>query len=157
MDRVRFGRALGLGTREAAKALTRAADAALAPNPAGSSRPTRPVEPTPQTRMPQPAVQPSARRAAIPSRDDLRRGSRRFGESFFKPFTRASSVLWFEFTGSFFGLFALAMGLETWKRRAELRPGVILSGHAWLAPVLLFIFGYFTISSFVRASRRSRR
>ena len=153
MDRVRFGKALGVGTREAAKALARAADAALAPSPGGSSRSTRTIERTPHARNPP----PPARRPAIPSHDDLRRGSKRFGESVFKPFAKASSVLWFEFTGSFFALFALAMGLETWKRRAELRPGVILNGHAWLAPVLLLIFGYFTVSSFLNASRRSRR
>jgi len=151
MDRVRFGRALGSGARESAKALARAAEAAFAPEPhaarqdaetaARTSRPSR-TEPT---------------RRLNNLRAGFQRGSRSFGESTFKPIAKASSVLWFEFTGSFFGLFALALAIETWKHRSELRPRVILAGHAWLAPAMMLVFLYFTISSFVRASRRNRR
>lgn len=145
-----------MGTREAGKALARAAHAALAPDPRGArARPQHEYGAAPAAA--QIAQTKNSRRASMPSRDNLRRGGRQFQAGVVKPFAKASSVLWFEFTGSFFGLFAFAMGFETWKRRAELRPGVILSGHAWLAPALFAVFAYFTVSSFVRAHRRSRR
>jgi hypothetical protein len=150
MDRVRFGRALGSGARETVRALARAADAALSPDPRAAP-PTAADDRTPsQNQLP-------PRRTANPTRADLQRSTQRFRESAFKPIAKASSVLWFEFTGSFFGLFAVALALETWKHRAELRPSVIFNGHAWLAPVMMLVFSYFTISSFVSASRRNRR
>jgi len=148
MDTVRFGRALGSGARESAKALARAAQAAFAPDPSSAHTAARAGN----------SAQTEATRGSLKDlRTGVQRGSRNFGESTFKPIAKASSVLWFEFTGSFFGLFALALALETWKHRAELRPSVIFTGHAWLAPAMMLVFLYFTISSFVRASRRNRR
>ncbi len=148
MDTVRFGRALGSGARESAKALARAAQAAFAQDPSSVHTAVRAGN----------SAQTEATRGSLKNvRAGLQRGSRNFGESTFKPIAKASSVLWFEFTGSFFGLFALALALETWKHRAELRPRVIFTGHAWLAPAMMLVFLYFTISSFMRASRRNRR
>ena len=92
-----------------------------------------------------------------PGRQAIRRGGEQFGRSVLGPLRKASGVLWLEFTGSFFALFAVAMAAETWKRRAELRPAEVLHGHAWLAPVMLVVFAYFALSSFVRAARRGRQ
>lgn len=151
MDRVRFGRALGSGARETAKALARAADAALASDPRAARQARASNAAPPRT------SRTERERSVNDLRSGVQRGSRRFGASTFKPIAKASSVLWFEFTGSFFGLFALALAVETWKHRAELRPGVLFNGHVWLAPAMMLVFLYFTISSFIRASRRNRR
>ena len=37
----------------------------------------------------------------------LKEGSKRFSEAVGKPFVKLSGVLWLEFTGVFFGIFAL--------------------------------------------------
>jgi hypothetical protein len=68
-------------------------------------------------------------------------------------------VLWLEFTGVFFGIFALfALGV-VWKLRGAWHGTATNSAeHQRLlgALAMLAVFGYFTVSSFVRASRRGR-
>ena len=156
MDRVRFGRALGGGAREAARALLRAADAAAAPNPsaqspaAASEKPAPPRTPAPQFIPPAPA---RARAAAA----NLKHGSRRFGEAVWAPLARHSGVLWLEFTGVFFGLFALSAAIGLWQHRDEFLAGGFIHRRLWLGVLMFAVFFYFTVSSFVRAARRGRR
>ena len=143
MDRVRFGRALGQGAREAAKALVKAADAATAPNP----RVTRTAG----------AVVGETVTRARTSSSGIKRGGKKFGEAVWGPFVKLSGVLWLELTGVFFGLFALTAAIEVWRLHRNFRAGGDAAKHVWFAVAMLVVFGYFTVSSFVRAGRRSRR
>ena len=174
MDRVRFGRALGAGAREAARALVKAADAAAAPNPNVSSPvgPTpRPVQPTASTARPEVQTpvrlegSPGARaarqitqvrRSAATTTRGVREGSSRFGKAVWSPFVKLSGVLWLEMTGVFFGIFALTAGVGVWKSRGELHAGGAAEHRFWFAVGMLAVFGYFSVSSFLRARRRGR-
>jgi len=66
-------------------------------------------------------------------------------------------VLWLEVVGVFFGLFALFALAGVWRLRGEWHSAA--AGHRQLlgALAMLALFGYFTVSSFVRARRRERR
>ena len=152
MDRVRFGRALGQGTREAAKALLKAADAAASPNPGTASASSPPSAAKPREQILHQAVQQTRTSGA-----GFKRGGRRFGEAVWGPFARLSGVLWLEFTGVFFALFALTSAVEVWKRRWDFRLGSHTPRADWFAMAMLLVFGYFAVSSFAKAARRGRR
>jgi hypothetical protein len=88
------------------------------------------------------------------------RGTRRFGEAVWRPFVRLSGVVWLEVTGVFFGVFALLALGYVWKLRAAWHAGAAKAAdHRSLmgALVMLALFGYFCVSSFVRARQRERR
>jgi hypothetical protein len=176
MDSVRFGRALGIGARGAAKALAGAADAATAPNPspakprttaqraaAPDPAPSNRAASTPPPTSPIASAAQSAARATVQARKTsagVARGSKRFGEAVWGPFVKLSGVLWLEITGSFFGLFALFAGQAAWTHRADLRTSA--TNHDARIRALIFlamtlVFGYFCITSFLRARRRERR
>ena len=182
MDAVRLGRVLGVGARAMARTVAGAVDAATAPSsPPGSAA-------TPSTRpgtaVPQPSTIPgsgsrpnpkpplviaakpplhSGRDAALKARKTVggvREGARRFGREVWNPFRRVSGVLWLEFTGVFFGIFALFALGAAWKLRGAWHAnGTNVAEHQRLlgALAMLAVFGYFTVSSFVRATRRARR
>jgi hypothetical protein len=188
MDRVRFGRVLGFGARQAVKTLVTAVDAATAENPSAKSAvrgantgqtvaQTRPAAAaaagapagTAQTAKPTAAAGTAPRRAAKKAaqavvqarevRKGLGRGSRRFGEAVWKPFVRLSGVLWLEVSGVFFGIFALLAFGYIWKFRGAWRRSAANTGaHRSLmgAALMLALFGYFCVSSFVRARQRER-
>lgn len=146
MDPVRFGRALGVGTRVMAKTLKQAADAAVAPNPgdirgkAGSAGRT----------VARGVVEARATTAGV------KRGGKRFGEAVWGPAARLSGVLWLELTGVFFGLFMLTSGAEVWTRRKDFAAVGAAREHAWFAVGMLVVFGWFSVSSFVRAAKRGK-
>jgi hypothetical protein len=151
MDRVRFGRALGVGVREAAKAAVKAAEAAAAPDPAGGTKSAAsPGTPKERVRV-EDVVRQTAKSAA-----GLREGGRRFGQSALAPVKKAGGVLWHEVMGVLFGLFVLVAAEEAWRGRGALlrEPG---RTHEWLALAMLLVFGFFMISSFVKARRRGQR
>lgn len=175
MDRVRFGRALGAGAREAARALVKAADAAAAPNPSApaTARPTPGTDrPAPGTARPEiqspgrpeegaatrAARQVSqAKRSAATTTAGVKEGSARFGKAVWGPFVKLSGVLWLEVTGVFFGLFAVTAALGIWKSRGDFSAGGAAEHRVWFAVGMLVVFGYFSASSFLRARRRGRR
>ena len=147
MDRVRFGRALGQGTREAARALLKAADAATAPNPA----------PTPRAQVPTaPRVAAQATQKIRTTTKGVKQGTKRFGEAIWGPFAKVSRVVMLEVIGVLFSLFAIVSGLEVWNHRADLHAAGPARNHLFFAVLMFVVFAYFTLSSFVRASRRSR-
>jgi hypothetical protein len=158
MDSVRFGRALGIGTRLAAKTLASAVDAATAPNP--SAKPA--AAPTRATAAGTQAGQ-QVRQAAgqvKQTREGLRRGGKRFGEAVWGPFVKLSGVLWLELTGVFFGIFALFAASEVWKQRANLRSTSTnhdAHQHFLVISTMAAVFGYFFVTSFVKAHRRGKR
>ena len=152
MERERFGRARGVGTREAAKALLKAADAAAAPNPNPNPNPKTVATPPAGARQVErrPAAAAPVQRAAITTAR-VKRGGRRFGEAVWTPLVKASGVLWLEVTGVLFGLFAAAAAVAVWRERGNFTAAGTPMYRAW------FALGYFTISSYVRAARRQRR
>ncbi len=162
MDSVRFGRALGIGAREAAKALMTAADAAASPAPAQTNQSGRSTALTPAARSGEVLGQKAARTTAQvrQTKDGLKRGSKRFGEAIWGPFVKLSGVLWLELTGVFFGLFLLTALISAWKYRLYLHDSVITHDehqHLVWSVAMAVVFGYFCISSFVRAGRKQRR
>jgi hypothetical protein len=158
MDKERFGRALGQGAREAAKALVKAADAAAAPDPKEFRARGQAVGA--QVRHAAPQAAAAARRGVVEAKTTgagIKRGSRRFGEAVWGPFVKLSGQLWLELTGVFFALFAVFAAADVWRRRGQFQNGGDPAHRAWFAVLMLAVFGYFSVSSFVRASRRGRR
>jgi hypothetical protein len=151
MDRVRFGRALGQGTRAAASALLQAADAATAPNPnPPSPRPAARPEPT----VPRVAAQTVQK--ARTTKQGIKAGSRNFLQATTAPIVKASGILWLEVTGSLFALFAFASAIEIYRHRAGLHTPGDDRQNLILAAGMFALFASFTASSFLRAHRKSR-
>ena len=89
----------------------------------------------------------------------LKEGGRRFGEAVWGPFVKLSGALWLELTGVFFGIFAVFASVNAWKMRGALHEAAgSRDGHVRLlmAAAMAVVFGYFCVSSFVKANRRSR-
>ena len=173
MDRVRFGRALGWGARQALKTLMSAADAATAKSTSSSpSRAASTMAPAGNTGQrssitPSAATRPGAGQTAVKAvgqvrevHRGVRRGTKRFGEAIWGPFVRLSGVLWLEVSGVFFGIFALMALGYLWKLRGAWHAGASNAAthrNFMGAVVMLVLFGYFSVSSFMRARRRERR
>src|ERR1700733_1701494 len=157
MDSVRFGRALGIGTRLAAKTAKAAMDAATAPNPSSKagagSRPSVANEAGPVAGLGDRVTRSVAQ--VQQTGQGLKEGSRRFGTAVGKPLVKLSTVLWLEVTGVFFGLFAMAAGGAAWRLRAAIHATAtnhedhvrFLAGACMAA-----VFGYFCLTSFVKAN-----
>jgi hypothetical protein len=170
MDSVRFGRALGIGARAAAKTLVTAVDAATAPNPSASAgTPASTSNSSTEEKTNTKAASSGARlgqkavRTATQVRQTgkgVKEGSRRFGQAVWGPFVKLSGVLWLELTGVFFGIFAVFAIGGTWKMLGQWQHQTAVNHDATMrlvgAAAMAVIFGYFCVSSFVRASRRER-
>jgi len=178
MDAVRFGRALGIGARQAVKTVASAVDAATAENPSGQAvappntgqtgaapgrtKATRgTVEAAPQRTTAKAAhtVAQGIGRSRQVSKG-LKTGTRRFGEAVWGPFVRLSGVLWLEVVGVFFGIFAVFAFGHLWRLRGEWHAAMRSPAeHQGLlgALVMVVLFGYFCVTSFVRARQRERR
>lgn len=130
-----LGRKLGIGLRIASKMLLdrTASPAAPAAAPPASHQP--PVY--------------AARGKAVA------RGTRKFGESVWRPFAHASGVLWLEITGLFFGIFTLFFAVNTYKLRYQWAVGP--DHQRFLVYTIVTVaFGYFTFSSFYRARKKEK-
>jgi hypothetical protein len=171
MDSVRFGRALGIGARVAAKTLATAVDAATSPNPSAtekakqsSATSSAPVSPSAAAGK---ATASSVRQQAAKTTAQVRQtsaglkeGSKRFRESVGGPLSRLSVALWLELTGVFFGIFAVFAVGGAWKLRGALHgtgANHDANGRFLAAVLMAAVFAYFCVSSFVKANRRSRR
>ncbi len=161
MDSVRFGRVLGIGTRLAAKTAKAAMDAATAPNPSAKASGSAPRSAS-VTDSGAGLGERVARTAAQVEQTGkgLKEGSRRFGTAVGKPLVKLSTVLWLEVTGVFFGLFAMAAGGAAWRLRTAMY--ATATNHEehvrFLAGVCMAaVFGYFCLTSFLKANRRSRQ
>ncbi len=164
MDRVRLGRALGYGARHAAKTLASAVDAATAPNPAGSA--TRTTAGNPSGNGPvRPAAAPlinqvaEAYRTVDETKQHAKKQAREAGRSILTPLKTFSSVIWLQVTGTFFAVFAAFMGEGVWKLRANFSAPVSSpdAQKLYFHLIVFLGFAYFTVSNFVRASRRERK
>lgn len=161
MDSVRFGRVLGIGTRLAAKTLVEAVDAAMAPNPAAKAG-RQVATPTRAEAAGTQAAQQVRQTASQVKRTGagLKEGGRRFGEAVGEPLVRLGGVLWLELTGVFFGIFALFAGTAMWKQRGSLHAASTNHDayvHFLLLGGMTLVFGYFFVSSFVKAHLRGKR
>jgi hypothetical protein len=90
----------------------------------------------------------------------VRHGLGRFRDATVEPLVRLSGVLWLEVMGVFFAMFALSAAVALWRGRAQWRAGLAHpAAHpsVWGAAAIVALFGYFSVSSFVRARRRERR
>jgi hypothetical protein len=160
MDSERFGRVLGVGARLAAKTVAEAVDAATAPSPTAKNGGTGTDGGAASVTAPTTQKAAPIREQVLETGRGLKREGKRFGEAVWGPFARLSGVLWLELTGVFFGLFALTMGAGLWRQR-----GIIHgtgAGHEALVRFFLLagvalLFGYFCVSSFLRAGRKSRQ
>jgi hypothetical protein len=172
MDSVRFGRALGVGARAAAKTLVTAVDAATAPNPSASTKTNTGTASSPaapggtaagMTEVSGARLAEQAARTTAQVRQTgrgLKEGSRQFRKAAWGPVVKLSGVLWLELTGVFFGIFAIFAANGAWKMRGALHDAA--GNHdAYvrfvLSVAMAAIFGYFCVSSFVRANRRGKR
>ncbi len=164
MDALRFGRVLGVGARQAVKTVTAAVDAATAENPsarnerAGANSVGSVERPQARGNAAHTAAQTVVRARGTGQR--LRSGGRGFREAVWGPFVRLGGALWLEVTGVFFGIFALFALGGVWRLVAVWHsnttdPSVRRRLLGTLA--MLLLFGYFSVSSFVRAHRRQRR
>jgi hypothetical protein len=178
MDSVRFGRALGFGARAAAKTLVKAVDAATSPNPSAGvgakqgAASSQAVASRPASTSTSATGKAEASRARLGEQAarttaqvrltgrGLKQGSKRFGEAVGGRLVTLSGVLWLELTGVFFGIFALFAAGGAWKIRAALyETANNHDAHVrfLITATMALIFGYFCVSSFVKANRRSRR
>ena len=144
MEPKKVGRTLGIGVRVASNMLRerveRAATAHPPPSQAGNGRPAAAA----------PAIPISSRVAGV------KRGAKAFGQAFLGPFTHAGSVLWLEITGLFFALFAVFFGQSVYRLHAAWRQGPEHT-HLLLYCALTVAFAWFSVSSFLRAYRKSKQ
>jgi hypothetical protein len=163
MDSVRFGRALGTGARAAAKTLVTAVDAATSTNPSTGTPHGGTLEKTARgtvaagSRVVDQAARATAQ--ALQNREGLARGGKQFSKTVWGNFRRLSGVLWLEFTGIFFGIFALFAASGAWKLRGSLHETAANHDdhvHLLVLCGVALGFGYFFVSSFLRARRKSR-
>ena len=142
-----------MGAREAARAMLKAADAATAPNP------TPPTRSTPVREAARATAQATSKTVhhVRTTSTGLKLGTKRFGAALWGPITKLSGVVMLEVTGVLFSLFAITAALEVWKHHTDLYTPGPPRKHLFFAFLMLATFTYFTVSSFVRASRRSHR
>lgn len=89
----------------------------------------------------------------------LNQQGKQLQQSVLTPVKRLSGVLWLEFTGFFFGLFAVSAASAAWKLRDALHETP--QNHDAHVKLLVAIaisglFAYFCVSSFLRAKKRER-
>jgi hypothetical protein len=143
-----------------------AVDAATTPNPSSSTgTPGSAGGPAKDTKAATAGVRMGQQAARTTSQvrqtgKGLKQGTKRFGEAVWGPFVKLSGVLWLELTGVFFGIFAVFAAGGVWKMRGEWRQTAANhDAHTRLiaAAAMAVVFGYFCVSSFVKAGRRGRR
>ena len=155
MDRVRLGRALGYGTRHAAKTVAAVVEAAAASDPRAKPNASAKT----QSRATAAPTMEAPRLAGPRARVDVGNGVRQFKRSFWQPLAVYSGALWLRVTGLFFALIALTMGSAAWRYRPGLNASAGFGGahRFWVFAGFAALFGYFAVSSFVRASLKERR
>jgi hypothetical protein len=154
MEPNRIGRVLGVGTRVAANMLRQQAQAAASTRQTG--------HPGASGSQGNRSGAASTTVSGLAGAENLRstgrkvaRGAKGFGRSLWNPFAHATTVLWLEVTGLFFGLFTLYFLSNSWKFHHDSVSG---PDHRkfLLYTICAVVFLYFTVSSFLRARRKGR-
>ncbi len=100
-----------------------------------------------------------AQRAFAEGKGRVRTQATSAGRTALSPVRRAGGVLWLEMTGTAFALFTVFLAPGLWKLRGAIH-APLTSGEAqkfYLYLLMLVLFTYFAVSSFVRAHRRGKR
>jgi hypothetical protein len=147
MEPKKVGRTLGIGVRVASnmlrERLEKASAAHSAPVEAGNGRPAAPPQPRASIKLDSKVA-------------GAKRGVKAFGRAFLGPFTHAGSILWLEITGLFFALFALFFVQSVYRVRTNWWRGPE-HAHLLLYVAMAVGFAWFSLSSFLRAYRKSKR
>jgi hypothetical protein len=139
MEPRRVGRTLGIGVRVASNMIRdRVERAAAHPRPVTSS-------------IPVPPDRHVGNQVA-----SVKRGVKAFGQALWTPFGHAGGVLWLEITGLFFALFTLFFVQSAYRVRGAWRAGPE-HAHLMLYVIVAMGFAWFSVSSFLRAYRKSKR
>jgi hypothetical protein len=145
MEPKKVGRTLGIGVRVASNMLRERVERATAPHAAPATAGNG-----------GPAAAP-ARLGRLNSRvASAKRGAKAFGQALWGPFTHAGSILWLEITGLFFALFAVFFVQSVYRVHTAWRQGPEHT-HLLLYAALAVAFAWFSVSSFARAYRKSKR
>jgi hypothetical protein len=137
MEPKKVGRTLGIGVRVASGMLRERIERASAASPVTVSPPVS--RPSPGKRL-----------------ETAKKGAKAFGSALLGPFTHAGGILWLEITGLFFALFALFFVQSAYRVRGSWRNGPEHQ-HLFLYAALAIGFGWFSVSSFLRAYRKNKR
>lgn len=160
MDKVRLGRILGKGARQAARTAWDAMDAATAPDPNASVKSSTrqaaprsiaslPAQPTGNPTQPNRDAVVSAVAQAVNVAQTIDRGKRQMKQAAMAPIKRAGRALWLEVTGSFFLIFAIGFAINAWRVHKQHGLQTIAFFCAMCA-----LFVYFAATSFMKARRR---
>ena len=170
MEPKKVGRALGIGVRVASnmvrQRVAQAGEAHKAPIAAEIPHPGPFPAATGRTTAPRTASGTTS--GSVPGKstpnptwpgiraETAKRGLKAFGQAALGPFTHAGGVLWLEITGLFFALFALFFVQSVYRVLAAWRQGPDRA-HLLLYVLLAAAFAWFSVSSFARAYRKSKR
>jgi len=77
------------------------------------------------------------------------------GSALLRSFGRVLGVLWHQLTGVFFLVFALIGAIACYREYRFYAEGRVGAGKVALVGGFALVFGYFAVSAFVRAGRRS--
>jgi hypothetical protein len=147
MEPKKVGRTLGIGVRVASNMLRERVERAAAASHATSTPGNGPPPASTSNR----STVPISSRVAT-----AKRGAKAFGQALLGPFTHAGGVLWLEITGLFFALFAVFFVQSVYRVHTAWRQGPEHT-HLLLYGALAFVFAWFSVSSFARAYRKSKR
>jgi hypothetical protein len=147
MEPKKVGRTLGIGVRVASNMLRERVERAAASSPATQKAGNGP---RPASASDRPAVPLSSRVKTA------KKGAKAFGQALLGPFTHVGGVLWLEITGLFFALFALFFVQSVYRVHTAWRQGPEHT-HLLLYCAMAFVFAWFSVTSFARAYRKSRR
>jgi hypothetical protein len=155
MEPRKVGRTLGIGVRVASNMVRQRVEEARQSSQATSA--ANQGEPTTNRPVPEAQPIPVAPRVAAQAAN-ARRGVRAFGQALVTPFTHAGGILWLEITGLFFALFAVFFAQGIYRLRGALhgaQPGDMQ--HLALYVFLTLGFAWFSVSSFLRARRKTKQ
>ncbi len=154
MEPKKVGRTLGIGVRVASNMLRERVERAAASSAATSQTGNRTGNGQPAAAAP---ASNSGRSVPMTSRvATAKRGAKAFGQALLGPFTHAGSMLWLEITGLFFALFALFFVQSVYRVHTAWRHGPE-HAHLLLYAAMALAFAWFSVSSFARAYRKSKR
>jgi hypothetical protein len=148
MEPKKVGRTLGIGVRVASNMLRERVERAAASAPTSATGNGRPAA-APASTVGRPV--PVGNRVAA-----AKRGAKAFGQALLGPFTHVGGVLWLEITGLFFALFALFFVQSVYRVHTAWRQGPEHT-HLLLYCAMAFLFTWFSVSSFAKAYRKSKR
>ncbi|MEO6923812.1 MAG: hypothetical protein ABI142_08305 [Bryocella sp.] len=152
MDKVKLGRAFGYGARHAVKTMAQAVDAATSPTPRPAAERINAVR--------KPAGEAVAQVVGMAQQVHRAKheAKKQAKNAVLGPVKKFSSVVLLQVTGCFFGLFALTMAAAIAKHHADFSKSweTAAGRNVYFYVAAMAVFGYFSVSNFVRARKRER-